>query len=280
MRINRSVSSEKICFVFIIIIAFFLSTMAGFKIASKSGYIQDKKIIANKEKVVPTQKRNIKKTGAAESSPEEKLSLNTKVVYLTFDDGPSADVTPKILDILKKNNIKATFFVVGSMAEKHPDLLKREKAEGHVIGNHTYSHNYAYLYSNKNNFLDDLKKNEDVINSIIGKHDKKLIRFPGGSFGRTQYKRSAEKNGYIYIDWNEETGDGESVHPTVDMLVNKFKRYDNGQKRMVVLMHDAASKQATEQALPVVIKILKDEGYTFKPITSGDYGIMEKLFRR
>ena len=91
-----------------------------------------------------------------EALAEEDSKENKKIAYLTFDDGPSRTVTPQILDILAKYDIKATFFVVGKYAEKNPDILRRIYEEGHVIGNHTYSHNYNYIYKNVSNFVREL----------------------------------------------------------------------------------------------------------------------------
>lgn len=264
------------------VVLFCMSSFAGVKLAEYNNTAGNKEIAASKDAPDKAQgKHNNNKNGQSNSVKKTdlpKLSPNAKIAYLTFDDGPSANNTPKILDILKENNIKATFFVIGSMVKQNPEMLKREKAEGHTIGNHTYSHDYEYLYSSQDNFLNDLKKNEDTIASVIGDHDKKLIRFPGGSFNRLSYQKAAENSGYKYIDWNEETGDGEYQHPQVDVLVNNFKKYDVGQKRMVILMHDAATKQATVEALPIVIKILKNQGYQFRPITTDDYEVMKKLF--
>lgn len=267
---------------FLFVVLFCMSSFAGVKLAEYNNTTGNKEIAASKDDPVKAQgKQNNNKSGQSnvvKNTDLPKLSPNAKIAYLTFDDGPSANNTPKILDILKENNIKATFFVIGSMVKQNPEMLKREKAEGHTIGNHTYSHDYGYLYSSQDNFLNDLKKNEDTISSVIGDYDKKLIRFPGGSFNRLSYQMAAENSGYKYIDWNEETGDGEYQYPQVDVLVNNFKKYDVGQKRMVILMHDASTKQATVEALPIVIKILKNQGYQFRPITTDDYEVMKKLF--
>lgn len=189
---------------------------------------------------------------------------NSKVAYLTFDDGPSRSVTPTILDILRKENVKATFFVIGKSIEKCPDLLIREKEEGHAIGNHTYSHDYNYLYSNTNNFMEDLAKNDRLIKSIIGTYNDKLIRFPAGSFGREVFVQAVVKEGYNYIDWNCLNGDAEGGRKTVDQLINKVKDTIKGQKALIILMHDAAYKESTAKALPVIIEYLKSQGYSFK----------------
>ncbi|WP_242949515.1 polysaccharide deacetylase family protein [Clostridium pasteurianum] len=106
-----------------------------------------------------------------------------KVAYLTFDDGPSPNNTPVILDILKKENIKATFFIIGKNAERNPELLVREKDEGHTIGMHSYTHEPAIIYKNPEAYLQDLSQCSEAINKAVGEdgYDKWLIRFPEGS---------------------------------------------------------------------------------------------------
>lgn len=190
-----------------------------------------------------------------------------KVAYLTFDDGPSTN-TPEILDTLKKYNIKATFFVIGKMANANKEMLKREKAEGHAIGNHTYSHDYKYIYGNTKNFLDDLNEGNKAISSILDGYTTKIIRFPGGSFGnsRAPYRQAAEKAGYHYVDWNALNGDAEGVLLPVDKLITRLKSTVGNQEHVVVLMHDAPGKTTTVQALPEIIEYLKNQGYEFRTL--------------
>lgn len=113
-------------------------------------------------------------------------NLNSKVAYLTFDDGPSQAVTPLILDVLKEENIKATFFVLGINVKNNPDILKRTYLEGHYIANHGYSHNYSKIYASKEKVLEEYNKTEKVIKKAIGNNDYSsyLFRFPGGFEGR------------------------------------------------------------------------------------------------
>lgn len=191
-----------------------------------------------------------------------------KVVYLTFDDGPSTNNTPKILDILKKFNVKATFFVIGQNAEQNKDLIKREISEGHVVGNHTYTHDMHYVYSDPKVFINDLDKCNNVLKSIIGsKYSLKLIRFPGGSFGQrlAPFRQGVKKAGYHYVDWNDLTGDAEHNSVPVSSLISKVKTYGN-QEHLVILMHDAPAKVTTVQALPQVIEYFKAKGYSFETL--------------
>lgn len=219
---------------------------------------KETKVEENKPKEEPVKKE--------QPSNNENKEGKKKIAYLTFDDGPSYKITPQILDILKENNIKATFFVIGSMAEENPSLLKREKAEGHVIANHTYSHDYNKIYSSTSNFIKDLNKGDAVVTSIIGQHDSKLIRFPGGSFGRTAYKQAVTNAGYHYVDWNALNGDAEAPHVSKEKLVARFKETAAGQNTLYILMHDAPGKQSTVQALPEIIEYLRAEGYEFRTL--------------
>jgi len=273
-----------------IILLFSISSIAGFKIAEKTD--TKVKVIAastSESSRSNSQSENVSNNTSSETNidkdNQEEITQNksektdskddkgqtavidgTKVAYLTFDDGPTPYITSNILDILKENDIKATFFVIGRMAEENPGLLKREKSEGHIVANHTYSHNYKYIYSSTNNFLQDLKKGEVVVTSIIGEHNKNLTRFPGGSFGRTAYKQAIEKSGYHYVDWNCLNGDAEVATASVGRLISRFKETAQGQKELIILMHDAPGKSTTVQALPEIIKYLKANGYVFKTL--------------
>ena len=196
----------------------------------------------------------------------KELDKGYKVVYLTFDDGPSRNVTPKILDILYSYDIKATFFVVGKQAEKNPDILKRIYEEGHAIGNHTYTHNYAYLYKNVNNFYYELKVTEKVLKNILGEDfETKLMRFPGGSFGaqKAPFRKFVVEKGYNYIDWNSLNGDAEGYQIPADKLIKRFKSTFANQQTLVILMHDTDAKETTVKALPAIIEFLMERGYQF-----------------
>lgn len=197
----------------------------------------------------------------------------TKVAYLTFDDGPTKNVTPRILDTLKQYDVKATFFVIGSLAENNKDLILRTVAEGHAVANHTYSHDYKYLYANTQNLLDDFAKAENLLKSIIDGYNSKIVRFPGGSYGRTKDRQAVTNAGYRFVDWNALNSDADpnmipkgSYSLPADVLVNNLKQSVAGKQHVVILMHDASAKMTTAEALPRVIEYLKSEGYTFKTL--------------
>lgn len=191
----------------------------------------------------------------------------TKVAFLTFDDGPSRTVTPKILDILEDNNIKATFFIIGNMAKENPDLLKQINRKGHAIGNHTYTHEFSKVYSNIEAFEEEVDKTNKVFKEILGdSFNSRLFRFPGGSFEKSKnpYKELIKNKNMVYVDWNVLNGDAEGHNIEPGRLLNRVKETIEDQKSIVILMHDAPAKQTTVEALPLIIEYLKSEGYEFK----------------
>lgn len=207
-----------------------------------------------------------KKKKEEEEKKRQEKNKDRKVAYLTFDDGPSVKSTPIILDVLKKYDIKATFFVVGTMVKENPNILKKVYDEGHQIGNHSYSHVYSYLYKSSKNFMSDIYKTEDLIKSIVGEEfDSKIIRFPGGSFeaSKAPMKKAALDSGYRYFDWNALNGDAEGIKLSEDHLLNRLKETTLGKRKVIILMHDTDQKIATAKSLEKSIKFLLDEGYEF-----------------
>lgn len=198
-----------------------------------------------------------------------------KVVYLTFDDGPSETVTPQILDILKEEDVKATFFIVGHALEKSDvakEILKRESEEGHSIGNHTYSHNYKYLYPNKtvnvDNFMSDIEKTNSAIREVLGEDfSVRAIRFPGGHMTWKGTKALDEvlwAKDYHYVDWNSLSKDSEGKSKNADQLFEQVIETAKGREKAVVLMHDNYGKEETAKALPKIIEYFKEQGYEFR----------------
>ncbi len=200
--------------------------------------------------------------------PPEK---GDKVMYLTFDDGPSSKSTPQILDVLKKYDVKATFFVLGTNAEKNPELLKRIAKEGHAIANHSYSHVMSEIYADTDSFINEINKAKDVIVNIVGeKNYAGVIRFPGGAFREehADMKEVLLENDIPYVNWNCLTGDAETHNPVASDLYNKAIRTasDVGKDSLVLLMHDTNAKPATVDALPAIIEHFRDEGFRFDVI--------------
>jgi peptidoglycan-N-acetylglucosamine deacetylase len=199
----------------------------------------------------------------------KNISSNEKEAFLTFDDGPTKDITSEILDILKQKQVKATFFVIGRMVESNKEILLREKEEGHAIANHSFSHDYKYLYADPNNFVEDINRADAELKSILEGYNSKLIRFPGGSFGKEReiYRQAIIDAGYHYIDWNSLNGDAEGKgNWPVEKLIQNIKATSAGKNKLVILMHDAPLKMTTVQALPQIIEYLKSQGYSFKTL--------------
>ena len=189
---------------------------------------------------------------------------NGKEIYLTFDDGPSDRVTPKILDILKEENVKATFFIIGKNAERRKNLLKREFDEGHTIGVHSYSHKYKEIYSSTESLLKDIEDCNSVIKEVTGRKST-LYRFPGGSFGLSSKLVNAVTAHFMrYIDWNASFCDSEIASPSPEQLVRAAKTTVANPQSVIMLAHDATDKTATAEALRDVIRHFKDNGYVFK----------------
>ena len=192
------------------------------------------------------------------------------VVYLTFDDGPSAN-TERVLDILKENDVKATFFVVNTDVSLHQDLYKRIVDEGHTLGIHTYSHRYTSIYNSVDDYLADFYAIYSKVYELTGVKPT-VFRFPGGSINTYNHQLYFEliaemlRRGFVYYDWNVSSGDaGETftsaaIHAAV---VNGCMTKD----KSIVLMHDSSTKRATAEALPAIIASLKDT-HEFRAITN------------
>lgn len=176
------------------------------------------------------------------------LYFNPKTMYLTFDDGPSAECTDKVLDVLKEKDIKATFFLIGEYVEKYPEVARRIVAEGHTIGIHCYQHDYEVLYASKENFLADFQKAYDVIYQVTGV-ETKLFRFPGGSVNaynkdvREEIIEEMTNRGYVYFDWNASLEDAAGENEPSQLIENAVST-TLGRKRIVMLAHDRVSNTA------------------------------------
>lgn len=219
----------------------------------------------NEEEKEKESEKDTEEKNESEEETENK-EKHVKKAYLTFDDGPSKNVTPQILDILREYDIKGTFFVTGRSAKRNKDILRRIDAEGHAIGNHSYSHDYKYLYSSVENFLNDMKKNEKLLKEILGDDFQvRLARLPGGSYGkeRKAFNRAIKDKGYKSIDWNALTGDAEGNYIPEEKLIENLKSTSKGKDEIVILMHDLETKQTTASALPKIIEYLRNEGYEF-----------------
>lgn len=200
-----------------------------------------------------------------------------KIIYLTFDDGPS-DNTPKVLNILKEHGVKATFFVTGHHTDKL-NLIGRAYREGHAIAAHTATHNYN-IYRSMETYFEDLEKVEQVIEKQTGKRTN-IIRFPGGSSNTVFHKHNSDPlfmirltqevidRGYQYVDWNISSADASGGKvPTQTIIEHSCRARHND---LCLLMHDTYGKETTVEALPTIIEYYKKQGYEFGTITEKSY---------
>lgn len=207
--------------------------------------------------------------------PLEQFPDGTKVCYLTFDDGPSSNGTPQILDILTRYNIKATFFVVGY---GRLDYLQAIVNQGSTVGLHTNSHVYASLYSSYEAYFDDLEAISNKVYDRIGIRSS-IIRFPGGSSNissltkgncpglMTRLTVDVEAAGYRYFDWNIDSGDADQKLAPPQTILDNVIRQSSNKSQICILMHDTDAKTTTVDALPAIIEYLASQGFEFRALT-------------
>lgn len=193
----------------------------------------------------------------------------SRTIYLTFDDGPGP-YTAKLLDILKKYNVKATFFVTGAGDDS---LIVREANEGHTVALHTMTHNYAYVYSSIANYFDDLYQIQSRVKNLTGQTPT-IIRFPGGSSNLVSARydggsrimsslvNEVSARGFTYFDWNVSSGDAGAPLSSEQIYQNVTENLKPGAS--VVLQHDI--KDYSVDAVERIIEYGQKNGYTFKKL--------------
>lgn len=196
--------------------------------------------------------------------------VEQKVVYLTFDDGPSQN-TDKILDILDKYEVKATFFVVYKNDAESMKRMQRCIDEGHTIGIHSSTHKYSQVYESVNSYLWDFYRLWDHLKNDLG-YEAKIFRFPGGSINAYNlhiYDRIVPemyRRGFKFYDWNVSSGDAAIIDISADEIYDAVVSQVQENDRSIVLMHDSSGKDTTVQALASIIRDLQKKGYTFKAL--------------
>ena len=253
-----------ICLIFNIIII--LNYAVNFK-NKKTEFKEIKPLINYSKKLEMPTVKNIKIKNINPSV------ISDKTIYLTFDDGPSY-LTEKILDILKEENIPATFFVTSREIDTYSNVIKRMQEENHTIALHTSTHNYSYIYSSDENYFKDLEEIRNKVYNITGVKSR-IIRLPGGSSNTVSKKYSKgiitritnrlTENDFYYFDWNIDSLDA-SGSVSKEVIYNSVTRNIHSGTN-VVLMHDSSTKETTVLALKDIIKYAKDNGYTFAKIT-------------
>jgi peptidoglycan/xylan/chitin deacetylase (PgdA/CDA1 family) len=214
--------------------------------------------------------------------------IPTTSIYLTFDDGPSTEITPQILDILNEYGVKATFFILDyDYGSEKEELVKREIDEGHTVALHGTSHDYSLIYSSLDSLMSNFTTLQEKVFTSTG-YLATFIRFPGGSSNTVSKKYTQgimtqavdyvdNQTNFIYFDWNVDSDDAGSAKSKETIYNNVVEGLIIGHTN-VVLMHDASSKIYTLEALPSIIEYCLENGYTLSPITSETPQITHPVF--
>ena len=269
----------------LIIIPIIISVILGIRVVQLSHRVQELELLLAAKGSETDQGAGVYAATSVEQSTRDNaaaqqrtdveaidVSADLKQVYLTFDDGPSGN-TDKILDVLKEYDVKATFFVVGKTDEQSIKSYQRIVEEGHTLAMHSYSHIYSEIYESKESFIADLEMLQEYLYQITGIWPR-FYRFPGGSsntVSQTDMQELAsylKEKGITYFDWNIASGDAVSRELTTATIVeNCVGNIDNFNECMI-LMHDAAGKNTTIEALPEIISQVRERGdAVFLPIT-------------
>lgn len=285
---NRIIIAITICVVVLLIVAIFTAKLildSNNKEKCYNLYLKQYKLAQKIEKQESVKKEQQKEMQKRKENLERTPNLTekgidnmktiykseTKRAFLTFDDGPSKTVTIPILDLLKQENIKATFFVLGGRVDLYPNIVKRAYEEGHYIANHGYSHTYSQIYSSPQAVIDEYNKTNEAVQRAIGnsKYNSHLFRFPGGKVGgkyasiKSEASDLLNNNSIAQVDWNALTGDAEGKN-TVEEMIQELQATSKNRNSLVILMHDAGDKTKTYESLPHIINYLREQGYEFK----------------
>lgn len=194
------------------------------------------------------------------TAPTFSFAAQAREVYLTFDDGPSEVVTNRILDTLQKEQVKATFFVVGDRVWGRENTLRRIAAEGHTLGVHSQTHRYGEIYAGDDALLRDAAACAATISRVAGVTPR-VYRFPGG--GHFEKRALLEREGYRVVWWNAVCGDEETRNASAQTLFETAVATAQNKDPVVLLLHDSAPHAATAEALPAIIAHFKAEGCVF-----------------
>lgn len=203
-------------------------------------------------------------------TPEPTKVPEKKKVYLTFDDGPGSR-TEEILDILKENEIKATFFVTGKAGDEAEKIYKKIVKGGHTLGMHSYSHIYDEIYESKETFSKDFKKLYDYLHDVTG-YEPQWYRFPGGSTSEhiqlplETFTDVLESKNVRYMDWNVISPDISNPSAKKEQIALGIAESVSQFDTSVVLLYDSADRPVTLKALPLIIEKLKKENYELLPL--------------
>lgn len=237
-------------------------------------------------------------SSAVEQRPESKPSAEDQksdkpvpnpqnTAYLTFDDGPTA-LTPQVLDILKEQGVKATFFVVCKQDPALEAVMKRAYDEGHEIAVHSATHDYHKIYASKEAFLADFQTTREWIQRVTGSPEPTLqYRFPGGSSISKKLAAPSvlndillemKKKNAIHNDWNVSAGDASKTVPTKEQLLARIIPEALKYNEPVILMHDAQRNVHLCEALPEIISALRKEGYVFDTVSRIQNPVQHRIY--
>lgn len=206
----------------------------------------------------------------AAETPEPTEVPEKKKVYLTFDDGPGSQ-TEEILDILKENEIKATFFVTGKAGDEAEKIYKKIVKDGHTLGMHSYSHIYDEIYETKESFSKDFKKLYNYLHDVTG-YEPQWYRFPGGSTSEhiqlplETFTGVLESKNVHYMDWNVISPDISNPSAKKEQIASGIAESVSQFDTSVVLLYDSVDRPTTLKALPLIIEKLKKENYELLPL--------------
>lgn len=206
----------------------------------------------------------------AAETPEPTEVPEKKKVYLTFDDGPGSQ-TEEILDILKENEIKATFFVTGKVGDEAEKIYKKIVKDGHTLGMHSYSHIYDEIYETKESFSKDFKKLYNYLHDVTG-YEPQWYRFPGGSTSEhiqlplETFTGVLESKNVRYMDWNVISPDISNPSAKKEQIASGIAESVSQFDTSVVLLYDSVDRPTTLKALPLIIEKLKKENYELLPL--------------
>ncbi len=212
-------------------------------------------------------KNNELESIVTQSGIKESIDENEKVVFLTFDDGPS-NLTPEFLNVLNSYGVHATFFV--TYQPQHEEIYKQIISNGNAIQIHTATHDYDSVYQSVDAYLADFNQVYEYVCNVTGKSPN-YFRYPGGStnsYGKAIVRdiaRTMKERGFDFVDWNVSVGDG-SAAATKESMIQKIMTESEGKNHIVMLAHDSGAKSETLAALPQIIEYYKNNGYSFKVI--------------
>ena len=211
---------------------------------------------------------------SAKPTDANTISKNTteKIVYLTFDDGPSV-ITADILDLLKEKNIPATFFVIGATTDRGKILYQRMVDEGHSIGLHSYSHKYNEIYTDAEAYLKDFERLKKHLQETVG-DTPRIFRFPGGSNNSNadaktlaKVKAATEEQGYVFFDWNALAKDDKATPAPAEKMFQNIVKSGGDNDRILILMHDDTLRTTAVDCIKMLIDYYTKKGYRFEALT-------------